>query len=75
LKQIVGVRRVWNEDRKGDDAVELVKLSEGIVARYKEMNPFEKLLDHDPVFGLKRVDHQNEVQDYQNKILSQKAKP
>ncbi len=55
--------------------VELVKLSEGVVARYKEMNPFEKLLDHDPVFGLKRVDHQNEVQDYQDKIISQKAKP
>jgi len=55
--------------------VELVRLSESIVARYKEMNPFEKLLDHDPVFGLKRVDHQNEVQDYQDKITSQKAKP
>jgi len=55
--------------------VELVRLSEGIVARYKEMNPFEKILDHEPVFGLKRVDHQNEVQDYQDKIISQKAKP
>lgn len=55
--------------------VELVKLSENIVARYKEMNPLEKVLDHEPVFGLKRVEHQNEVQDYQDKIISQKAKP
>lgn len=54
---------------------ELVKLSQGIVARYKEMNPLEKILDHEPVFGLKRVEHQNEVQDYQDKIISQEAKP
>lgn len=53
----------------------LVKLSDEIVLRYKEMNPLEKVLDHEPVFGLKRVEHQNEVQDYQDKILSQKAKP
>jgi chromosome segregation ATPase len=54
---------------------ELVKLSDEIVVRYKEMNPLEKVLDHEPVFGLKRVEHQNEVQDYQDKITSQKAKP
>lgn len=53
----------------------LVKLSDEIVLRYKEMNPLEKVLDHEPVFGLKRVEHQNEVQDYQDKIVSQKAKP
>lgn len=55
--------------------VELVKLSEEIVVRYREMNPLEKALDHEPVFGLKRVEHQNQVQDYQDKIISQKAKP
>jgi chromosome segregation ATPase len=54
---------------------ELVKLSDQIVLRYKEMNPLEKVLDHEPVFGLKRVEHENEVQDYQDKITSQKAKP
>jgi len=54
---------------------ELVKLSESIVARYKEMSPFEKMLDHEPVFGLKRVEHQNQVQDYDDRIISQKAKP
>ncbi|WP_213030361.1 hypothetical protein, partial [Acinetobacter baumannii] len=32
--------------------VELVKLSEEIVVRYREMNPLEKALDHEPVFGL-----------------------
>ena len=54
---------------------ELVRLGNEIVARYKEMNPLEKMLDHEPVFGLKRVEHQNQVQDYQDKIISQKAKP
>jgi chromosome segregation ATPase len=54
---------------------ELVKIGNEIVARYKEMSPMEKLLDHDPVFGLKRVEHQNTAQDYQDKIISQRAKP
>jgi hypothetical protein len=39
------------------------------------MNPLEKVLDHDPVFGLKRVEHQNAAQDFRDKILEQKAKP
>ena len=55
--------------------VQLVKLTEEIVVRYKEMNPFEKVLDHEVLFGLQRVEHQNQVQDYQDKIISQKAKP
>ena len=55
--------------------VQLVKLTEEIVVRYKEMSPLEKALDHEPLFGLKRVEHQNQVQDYQDNIISQKVKP
>lgn len=54
---------------------ELVKIGQSIVARYKEMDPGEKLIDHDPLFGLRRVEHQNQAQDYEDKIISQKAKP
>jgi hypothetical protein len=45
------------------------------VTKYEAMDPFEKVLDHDPVFGLKRVDHQNAAQEFRDKILDQKAKP
>lgn len=55
--------------------VQLVKLTEEIVVRYKEMSPLEKALDHEPLFGLKRVEHQNQVQDYLDNIISQKVKP
>jgi chromosome segregation ATPase len=55
--------------------VSLVKVANDIVTQYEAMNPAEKILDHDPVFGLKRVDHQNAAQDFRDKILEQKAKP
>ncbi len=53
----------------------LVKVGQDIVAQYEAMNPFEKVLDHDPVFGLKRVEHQNAAQDFRDKILEQKVTP
>lgn len=55
--------------------VQLVKAANEVVTKYEAMDPFEKVLDHDPVFGLKRVEHQNAAQDYRDKILEQKAKP
>jgi chromosome segregation ATPase len=55
--------------------VRLVKIADEVVTKYEAMNPFEKILDHDPVFGLKRVEHQNTTQDFRDKILEQKAKP
>jgi chromosome segregation ATPase len=55
--------------------VQLVKTANEVVTKYEAMDPFEKVLDHDPVFGLKRVEHQNAAQDYRDKILEQKAKP
>jgi chromosome segregation ATPase len=54
---------------------QLVKVGHDIVTQYETMNPMEKLLDHDPVFGLKRVDHQNAAQDFRDKILDQKVTP
>jgi chromosome segregation ATPase len=55
--------------------VQLVKTANEVVTKYEAMDPFEKVLDHDPVFGLKRVDHQNAAQEFRDKILDQKAKP
>ncbi|WP_426418682.1 hypothetical protein [Bradyrhizobium genosp. A] len=55
--------------------VQLVKTANEVVTKYEAMDPFEKVLDHDPVFGLKRVEHQNAAQDYRDKIIEQKAKP
>lgn len=55
--------------------VQLVRMANEVVTKYEAMDPFEKVLDHDPVFGLKRVEHQNAAQDLRDKILEQKAKP
>jgi chromosome segregation ATPase len=54
---------------------QLVKVSNDIVRQYEEMNVMEKVWHHDPVFGLKRVDHQNAAQDFRDKIIEQKANP
>lgn len=55
--------------------VNLAKTANEIVTKYEAMNPLEKVLDHDPVFGLKRVEHQNAAQDFRDKIIEQKVKP
>lgn len=55
--------------------VNLAKTANEIATKYEAMNPLEKVLDHDPVFGLKRVEHQNAAQDYRDKIIEQKVKP
>jgi len=54
---------------------ELVKIGKSIVTQYEAMNPFEKILDHDTVLGLKRVEHQNAAQYFRDKILEQKVTP
>lgn len=53
----------------------LYEVSREILTRYEAMNPLEALVTHEPVTGLKRVEHQNTVQDYRDKILDQKVKP
>jgi chromosome segregation ATPase len=55
--------------------VQLAKTAKDIVTQYKAMNPLEKVFDHDPVFGLQRVEHQNATQDFRDKILDQEVKP
>jgi chromosome segregation ATPase len=54
---------------------QLVKVGNDIVRQYEEMNVMEKLWHHEPVFGQKRVDHQNAAQDFRDKILEQKVNP
>jgi chromosome segregation ATPase len=54
---------------------QLVKVGNDFAKQYAAMNPMEKLLDHEPVFGMKRVEHQNAVQDFCDKILDQKVLP
>jgi chromosome segregation ATPase len=54
---------------------QLIKVGQDIVTQYEAMSPLEKIWDHEPVFGLKRVDHQNAAQDFRDKILDQKVQP
>lgn len=72
-----GEATTWKASAKACEAknVRLVKIADDVVRQYERMDPFEKVLDHDPVFGLKRVEHQNAAQDFRDKIIEQKAKP
>jgi len=54
---------------------QLVKVGSDIIKQYEAMNPMEKIWDHELVFGLKRVEHQNAAQEFRDKILDQKVKP
>lgn len=54
---------------------QLVKVSNDVVRQFEEMNPMEKIWHHEPVFGLKRVEHQNAAQDFRDKIIEQKVNP
>jgi chromosome segregation ATPase len=54
---------------------QLVKVGTEFARQYEEMNVMEKLWHHEPVFGQKRVDHQNAAQDFRGKILEQKVNP
>ena len=52
---------------------QLVNVGNDIVRQYEEMNVMEKIWDHEPVFGQKRVDHQNAAQDFRDRVLDQKV--
>jgi chromosome segregation ATPase len=54
---------------------QLFKAGSELLTRYETMNPMEALMVHEPLFGIKRVEHQNVVQDFRDKILDQKVKP
>ncbi|TCU76720.1 hypothetical protein EDE08_102258 [Bradyrhizobium sp. R2.2-H] len=72
-----GEATTWKASAKACEAknVTLVKIADDVVKQYERMDPLEKVLDRDPVFGLKRVEHQNAAQDFRDKIIEQKAKP
>jgi chromosome segregation ATPase len=55
--------------------VQLQKVGQEILGRYQRMDPLEALVVQEPVLGIKRVEHQNSVQDFRNKLLDQKVKP
>jgi chromosome segregation ATPase len=54
---------------------QLYNVSKEILNKYEAIDPLEALAIHEPLIGIKRVEHQNSVQDYRDKILDQKAKP
>ncbi|MBJ7407951.1 MAG: hypothetical protein JHD07_33595 [Bradyrhizobium sp.] len=72
-----GEATTWKASAKACEAknVRLVRIADDVVKQYERMDPLEKVLDHDPVFGLQRVEHQNAAQDFRDKIIEQKAKP
>lgn len=72
-----GEATTWKASAKACEArnVKLVEIADDVVKQYEKMDPLEKVLDHDPVFGLKRVEHQNAAQDFRDKIIEQKARP
>jgi len=72
-----GEAKALKASNKACDAknAELVKVGNDIVRQYEAMSPLEKIWDHEPVLGLKRVDHQNAAQEFRDKILDQKVKP
>jgi chromosome segregation ATPase len=54
---------------------QLYKVSKEILNKYEAIDPLEALAIHEPLIGIRRVEHQNSVQDYRDKILDQKATP
>jgi chromosome segregation ATPase len=54
---------------------QLFKASDEMLTYFKSMNLLDALAVREPVFGIKRVELQNVLQDYRDKILDQKVKP
>jgi chromosome segregation ATPase len=55
--------------------ITLYGYAEAVLQRYKNKGVWASLSQKDPVFGLKQVDVENVLQEYQLKFDSQKAKP
>jgi chromosome segregation ATPase len=55
--------------------LQLFKASDEMLTKFKTMNLGEFLAAHEPMVGIKRVELQNLLQDYRDKILDQKVKP
>lgn len=54
---------------------QLQKVGAELLQRYESLTPLDSAVLSDPIFGLRRVEHQNSVQDYRDKLLDQKVKP
>lgn len=55
--------------------IKLVAVGRELVARLSDVHFTDALLAQEPITGLKRVQVQNILQDYQDKILEQKVQP
>jgi len=51
--------------------VQLLKIDKEILAGYRDLNLLDKAAIQEPMFGFARVDHQNRVQEFRNRILDQ----
>jgi len=54
---------------------QLLKAGNEMLTYFKSMNLLDAVAVHEPVFGIKRVELQNALQDFRDKILDQKVKP
>ncbi|QPF84587.1 hypothetical protein IC762_34160 [Bradyrhizobium genosp. L] len=54
---------------------QLVKAGKDMVKRYRDVTIGEILVAHEPAFGLRRVEIQNQLQDDQDRFLDQKVNP
>jgi len=54
---------------------QLFKASNEMLTYFKSMNLLDAIAVREPVFGIKRVELQNALQDFRDKILDQKVKP
>lgn len=54
--------------------VQLYKAGNEILHRYETLSPLERMFIQEPVLGVKRVEHQNSVQDFRDKLLDQRVR-
>jgi chromosome segregation ATPase len=54
---------------------QLFKASNEMLTYFRSMNLLDAIAVREPVFGIKRVELQNALQDFRDKILDQKVKP
>ena len=54
--------------------LQLLKVNSEILAAYRDLTPIDAALINEPLIGFSRVDHQNKVQDFHDKIIDQDAR-
>jgi chromosome segregation ATPase len=54
---------------------ELSKVGRELLARYEGVTVGERFIDSEPIVGIRRVQIQNLLQDYGDRVLNQKAEP